>query len=79
MTGVDLEASAEERDEMLRSLDIDQVIAFHCKHFPDAPVPSRAVVEVALHKARAAALSLSDEERDLSRRWLAARGYTSVP
>jgi len=78
MDGADTEAFIKERNEMLRSLDLDRAMAFHRKYYPDSPVPERAIVEVALHKARTAALSLSDEERELSERWLAARGYTSL-
>ena len=67
-----------ERDEMLLSMDLDRLIAFHVKHNPKLPIPSRQVAELLLHKARTGAKSLPIEARLESKRWLAGRGLSSM-
>jgi hypothetical protein len=73
-----METFVKERNEMLLSGDIARAKAFHQKHNPGVPLPPDDVVEIGLHKARTAALSLPQIERDISRRWLAERGYSSL-
>jgi len=68
-----------ERDEMLMSLDVDRMLAFHEKHNPAVGAPSnRNVCLISMHKARTAAKTLPIEARRLSRDWLTERGYTSL-
>lgn len=64
-----------ERNAMLLACDIERAKAFYRKHNRGFRVPSDEVVEIGLHKARTAAMSLPQAERDYSRRWLARRGY----
>lgn len=75
----DLRAFLKERDEVLMSLDVDRVMAFHAKHNPGSDVHNdREAAEVGMHKARTACLSLPREARMLSKRWLSERGYKSM-
>ena len=75
----EIKAFVKERDEMLLACDIDRMMAFHAKHNPSRPgFRSREVAEAALHKARTAARTLPIEERVASKRWLAARGMSSM-
>lgn len=67
-----------ERAEVLRSMDLDRLIAFYQKHNPGLRPMSRELAEVALHKARTAALDLSKAERNQSYDWLISHGYTSM-
>jgi hypothetical protein len=71
----DISAFVRERNAMLLACDIERAKAFYRKHNPGFRVPSDDVVEIGLHKARTAALSLPQAERDHSRRWLIQRGY----
>lgn len=66
-----------ERNEMLMACDVDRAIAFHEKYDPVARTPSRDIVEVGIHKARTACLSLPIEARQESHQWLKERGYSS--
>lgn len=68
-----------ERDEMLRSLDPQRIMAFHAKHNPASPPMRPAVALPAAHKARVQAASLTEEERQLSRAWLIEHGYSAPP
>jgi hypothetical protein len=75
----EIAAFTKERDEMLMSLDVDQMIAFHEKHNPSIGAPSnREVCLISMHKARTAAKSLPKDARRLSRDWLHSRGFTSL-
>jgi hypothetical protein len=76
-TNSDLAEFLKERNDMLLSLDIEWAKAFHRKHNPTLLIPADDVVEIGLHKARVAAASLPQAERDISRRWLTERGYAS--
>lgn len=71
----EIAAFVAERNEVLRSMDLDRVIAFYRKHNPEMHTPARELVEVGMHKARVNVTGLTNEERDLSRQWLAERGY----
>jgi hypothetical protein len=64
-----------ERNAMLLACDIARAKVFFRKHNPGIRVPPDDVVEIGLHKARAAAHSLPQAEREYSRRWLTQRGY----
>lgn len=66
-------AFVSERDEVLLSLDLDRVMAFHDKYNPDLPM-TREVAEVAMHKARSA-LRNHPEAQAVSIAWLKERGY----
>lgn len=49
---IEIKQFVEERNEMLRSLDVDKAIAFHKKYNPNS-VPSQPnVMEISIHKAR---------------------------
>jgi hypothetical protein len=73
-----IKAFVKERDDVLMSGDVDRCIAFHKKHNPARPFPSRDVAEVSMHKARTATRSLPMSYRLASRKWLSERGYTSL-
>lgn len=75
----EIKAFVKERDDMLMSGDIDQVIAFHEKHNPGVRAfPNREVAEISMHKARTGARSLPMVFRLESKKWLDERGYTSL-
>jgi hypothetical protein len=65
------------RNAALRSLDEAQIVAYSRRY--GVPMPADRSPDgpfwAGLHKARVACLDLTDEERETSRRWLAARGY----
>jgi len=67
-----------ERDAVLIDGDLDKMIAFHQIYYSRRPVPPRETVEVSLHKARTAVLSLPAEVRAASKAWLEERGYKSM-
>ena len=67
----------EERNKMLLSLDIDRCAYFFSLARPGVPCPSREVLEVMMHKARTAVVSLPMEARIYSKRWLTQRGMRS--
>ncbi len=67
----------EERNEALLSRDFRKVQAFHEKWNPDLPRIPDMVAELAMHKARTAAMVWPKEERRVSRIWLKIRGYDS--
>lgn len=67
-----------DRNNILRSMDVDRMIAFTEKYNPGYKTPSREVAEIGMHKARTACLFLTKEERQLSKDWLDARGYKSM-
>lgn len=75
----EIAAFIKERDEMLLSLDIDRMLAFHKKHNPSVGAPrNREVAEISMHKARTGTKTLPIEARRLSRDWLVERGYSSL-
>ena len=64
-----------ERDEALRSLDVKKLKAYMEKY--DVPMPSDPTVWwAAIHKARVALTSLSEEDREISRLWLQSQNMT---
>lgn len=68
-----------ERDEVLLSGDIDQMVAFYKKHSPDRFIPaSRDVLEHSMHLAITGAKSLPLEYRQKSKQWLTSRNYLSM-
>jgi hypothetical protein len=71
----EIKAFVKERDTVLMTGDIDKVMAFHRKHNPLGSPLAREIVEIGMHKARTAALSLPLAERVKSRKWLSSRGY----
>lgn len=68
----DIEKFIEERHEALLSCDVDQVYAFYERWNMDQDI-HRDVMEAGMHKARTACLTLPDEEREKSRKWLEDR------
>lgn len=74
----DLNTFLTERNEALRSMDIDRVVANIQKYSPDFPTPYRDIVEIGMHKARTACTALSHEERAYSKHWLKTRGFKSM-
>ena len=67
-----------ERNEVMRSLDVDRVIAFQKKHNPDMPTFStRHVAEIAMHKARLHIKAFTEAEKEISRQWLRSHGYST--
>jgi hypothetical protein len=66
------------RNAVLLTGDVDAVIAFYLKHNnPDAlKFDNREAAEIAMHKARTAAVGLPMKARRLSKTWLIERGYT---
>jgi len=78
MSQDDLASFKRERDAMLLSLDVRQAKAFHRKYSPEAFCPADDVILIGLHKARTGALSLPQEARDLSRKWLEERGFDAL-
>lgn len=64
-----------DRNEALRSLDINKVRDYAAKYGSQMPHDD-ANCELAMHKARTACLALSEAERKLSRDWCEARGYS---
>jgi hypothetical protein len=77
---IDLEEFLAERDEALRSLDIEKVIAVYGKWNPemDADKVHRRTAEIGMHKARVHCLSLSDVERAYSKGWLEGQNYSPL-
>jgi hypothetical protein len=73
-----LVAICNERDEAMRSLDLDLVKAFHQKYNPGMALPADDILEASMHKARTAIGTFTDEEKELSRAWLAERGYSPL-
>lgn len=67
-----------ERDAALRSLDLKQLIKFHKKWNPGVPIPKPHILEISLHKARTACMSLTKDERQFSKDWLDKRDYRSL-
>jgi hypothetical protein len=68
-----------ERDALLRSLDSEKFKAFWEKHKLPLPANGWASPDVPLvmmHKCRMHVNSMTKEEREVSRVWLAERGYT---
>ncbi len=67
----------EQRNAALRSLDEAQIVAYSRRW--GVPMPGDRSPDgpfwAGIHKARVACLDLTDEERETSRHWLAARGY----
>lgn len=70
-----------ERDEVLRSLDVDRMIAFGKKYNPQADDEfdweDRQLAEIGIHTARTMTTSLTKEEREFSKRWLEEHGMDS--
>lgn len=74
-----IKAFTEERDAVLIEGNLDKLRAFHAKHNPNRSQPSDdRILEVSLHKARTACLSLPLPMRRASKVWLLERGYTSL-
>lgn len=72
----DIAAYVKERDEALLSGDIDKVRDLYTKHNPGLRAPPHEVLEMAMHKARTAAINLPVAEREKSKAWLLERGLS---
>jgi hypothetical protein len=70
-------AACRERDAVLVSGDLDKLLAMVRRSRPDFVPMGRDVLEVMLHKARTAVVSLPAELRGASKAWLLERGYES--
>lgn len=65
------------RDAMLMHRDVDKLIAFKVQH--KIPLCStRQVEEIGMHKAITAVRALPLKFRQQSKKWLIARGYSSL-
>lgn len=68
-----------ERNEVLRSLDVDKFNAFWRKH--DLPVPTWGWADpdivplIMMHKCRLQVASMTEAEKEQSREWLTSHGY----
>lgn len=78
MNGVEkIKELVADRREALLSMDKEKILAYMRKY--GVPLPSNDdVFWISVHKARTADLSLPDDERQISREWLAARGYQAM-
>jgi hypothetical protein len=65
-----LGAFLEDRHEALVSMNLDKINAYMKKYGSAFTLPDNEIGWAAVHKARTACLSLSDEERATSERWL---------
>ena len=68
-----------ERDEMLRSLDVEKFHRFYKKHKLVKPHGGWLTPEVPLimmHKARMQINSFTEEEKEVSRKWLLSHNYS---
>ncbi len=65
-----IKAYVKERDQVLLSGDIDKMYALIKKYQPKYAPKTRAVTEIAMHKAITAAGSLPFEYRLKSKKWL---------
>lgn len=61
-----------ERIEMLQALDVSAAIAFYNKHDLGGPREADKVM-VRVHKERIVCADLSEEDKQVSRDWIAAR------
>lgn len=68
----------DERNASLKALDVPRVIAYHARYNPGRAPLDHASAEIAMHHARTILGVLTDEEREMSERWLVERGHTSL-
>jgi hypothetical protein len=70
---IDIKLFVQRRDDCLRSLDIKRAKEL----FPMLKNASNdEVIMATMHKARVHITTMTDEERSVSREWLAEHGYT---
>lgn len=65
-----------ERNEALGSLDQQKIEAYARKWGAALPLDGSLVFWAAVHKARLSINAFSDEEQEVSRRWLLEHGFT---
>lgn len=76
-TEVSLALFRKERNDAFRSLDAATIKAFSKKW--GAPLPtSEEAFWAGIHKARVSCTDMTDEEQEVSRRWLAEHGYRAT-
>lgn len=70
----------EERNEVIRSLNIEKAKAFYEKWTKrgvyDVPLPSDRVLEISLYKMLYNLKSATEEEKAKAKEWLEERGYS---
>lgn len=69
--------SIKERDEALKSLDKDKIIAYCKKYSVRLPEDNENVFWAAVHKARLQILASTPEERAYSLEWLLGHGFSA--
>lgn len=70
----DIDTMVQDRNAALLSLDLTKINAFNAKY--GAPIlEDNEMGWHIIHKARTAITSMPKEDKDLSKAWLAARGY----
>ena len=69
-----MENYVKERDEAFRSLDKNKIIAYCKKYEVKIPKDERAFWG-GVHKARLASLGMTEEEKEISRKWLKENGF----
>jgi hypothetical protein len=77
----DAKSLREERDTILRSLDLDAYAAFLRKYAPDLArerLVDPSVPLAAMHKARLHISHFTEEEKRVSRQWLLENGYSAT-
>lgn len=65
----------QDRNDALRSLDKDQIFAYMKKYRVDWFPSNEEVFWAGIHKARIAISSFSEEEKEISKKWLDEHGY----
>lgn len=70
----DMEQFKKDRDEALRSLNKQQIIAY-CRKYGAHYSENELVFWASVHKARLAIKSFSESEKRISRKWLLEHGF----
>lgn len=77
MTNPKIKEWAKERNEAVRSLDVEKMKAFLRKYDPAAELPSDKVLEITMRKALYNTFGAPIEERQAAAQWLSDRGYNT--
>ena len=76
-----MEEWVKERDEAIRSLDVETFKAFYrkwqAKGFYTANLPRDGIIEISLRKSLLMMQSATEEEIEGAKRWLEERGYSA--
>lgn len=77
MTNPGIKEWLKERNEVVRSLDIEKMKAFLKKYDPAAELPPDEVLEITMRKALYNTFGAPIEERQAAAKWLSDRGYNT--